>query len=102
MGGPEVALGMQKFVFAALFPVNLLLVLQSGCQLYTGNTATVSCAYLEGKVQIPEMMRSFVLSWIGNVIGCGSLALAAWYTGLLGGGAGSMAVATVAKKCGST
>jgi formate/nitrite transporter len=100
--GPEATLGVQRFIFAALFPVNLLLVLQSGCQLYTGNTATVSAAFLEGKVKIKEMMRSFFLSWVGNVIGCGGLAIAAWYTGLLGGGAGSMAVATVAKKCSGT
>jgi len=100
--GPEVAMGVQKFVFAALFPVNLLLVLQSGCQLYTGNTATVSAAFLEKKVKLLQVVRSFALSWVGNVIGCGGLAVAAWYTGLLGGGAGEMAVATVAKKCGGT
>ncbi|CAK0800681.1 unnamed protein product [Prorocentrum cordatum] len=100
--GPEATLGAQKFIFAALFPVNLLLVLQSGCQLYTGNTATVSCAFLEGKVKVKEMLRSFLFSWVGNVIGCGGLAVAAWYTGLLTGGAGSMAVMTVAKKCGGT
>jgi formate/nitrite transporter len=100
--GPEVAMGVQKIVFAALFPVNLLLVLQSGCQLYTGNTATVSAAFLEGKVKIRAVLRSFFLSWVGNVIGCGALAVAAWYTGLLGGDTGAMAVATVAKKVSGT
>jgi len=100
--GPETALGAQRFIFASLFPVNLLLVLQSGCQLYTGNTATVSCALLEGRVTLRKTLRSFLLSWIGNVIGCGGLALAAWYTGLLGGGAGAMAVKTVATKCGGS
>merc|ERR1712228_244473 len=83
--GPEVAMGVQKIVFAALFPVNLLLVLQSGCQLYTGNTATVSAAFLEGKVKVRAVLRSFFLSWVGNVIGCGA-----------------MAVATVAKKVSGT
>jgi formate/nitrite transporter len=100
--GPDVAMGVQRVIFAALFPVNLLLVLQSGCQLYTGNTATVSAALLEGKVKIRAMLRSFFLSWVGNVIGCGAIAVAAWYTGLLNGGTGAMAVATVAKKVGGT
>jgi formate/nitrite transporter len=100
--GAGVAVGTQKFVFAALFPVNLLLVLQSGAQLFTGNTATVSAAFFEGKVTKRAMMRSFLLSWVGNVIGCAGLAVAAWYTGLLSGGTGAMAVATVAKKCGAT
>ncbi|CAK0887587.1 unnamed protein product, partial [Prorocentrum cordatum] len=99
---PDVAMGVQKMVFAALFPVNLLLVLQSGCQLYTGNTATVSAAFLEGKVKVRAVLRSFFLSWVGNVIGCGALAVAAWYTGLLSGGTGAMAAATVAKKVSGT
>lgn len=33
--------GTQKFVFAALFPVNLLLILLTGGSLYTGNTAAM-------------------------------------------------------------
>ena len=32
-------IGPQKMVFVALFPVNLLLILNSGDQLFTGNTA---------------------------------------------------------------
>tara|TARA_B100000524_G_C23499201_1_gene316326 strand:+ start:111 stop:530 length:420 start_codon:yes stop_codon:yes gene_type:complete len=33
--------GLVKFTFAALFPVNLLLVLQTGSQLFTGSHATL-------------------------------------------------------------
>lgn len=33
--------GTQTFVFAALFPVNLLLILLTGGSLYTGNTAAM-------------------------------------------------------------
>ena len=37
--------GIVKFLFGALFPVCLVLVLNSGTQLYTGNTATMcSCS----------------------------------------------------------
>jgi formate/nitrite transporter len=100
--GTGVAVGTQKFVFAGLFPVCLLLVLQSGAQLFTANTATVSLAFLEGKIEKKAVLRSWGLSWIGNVIGAASLAVAAWYSGLLTGGAGAMAIATVAKKCGDT
>jgi hypothetical protein len=32
--------GLQKFIFAPLFPVNLLLILMLGGQLFTGNSAT--------------------------------------------------------------
>jgi formate/nitrite transporter len=91
--------GLIRFVFAALFPVNLLLVLQTGAQLFTGNTATVSSAYVEGKVGLAAVLRSWTLSFLGNVIGCGLIALATSYTGLLAGGTAEMAAATVMKKC---
>ena len=46
--------GLQKFIFAALFPVNLLLILTSGGQLFTGNSAAVPAAIFEGKVCLRE------------------------------------------------
>jgi len=91
--------GFIRFIFAALFPVNLLLVLQTGAQLFTGNTATLSSAYWEGKVTLKDVARSWTLSFIGNVIGCGLIALATMYTGLLSYGTADLAIATVMKKC---
>jgi formate/nitrite transporter len=91
--------GLIRFVFAALFPVNLLLVLQTGAQLFTGNTASMSAALVEGKITVGDVARSWITSYIGNIIGCGALALAASYTGILSGGAAEMAMATVTKKC---
>ena len=38
--------GIVKFVFGALFPVCLVLVLNTGTQLYTGNTASMACRRL--------------------------------------------------------
>ena len=94
--------GLQKFIFAALFPVNLLLVLQTGSQLFTGNTATMSAALCEMRITLPQLLRSWGLSFVGNVIGCGALALAAQYTGLLTSGAAELAVAMSLKKCGGS
>jgi formate/nitrite transporter len=92
--------GLQKFIFAALFPVNLLLILMSGGQLFTGNSAAVPAALYEGLVGVEDLIKSWVLSYIGNIIGCGGFALAASYTGILAGGPKDLAVATVLKKCG--
>ena len=39
-------------VFATLFPVNLLLILQNGGQLFTGNSATMAMGVLEKKVRV--------------------------------------------------
>jgi formate transporter len=42
IGGPNP--GLQKMMFAALFPVNLLLIVATGGQLFTGNSATCAAA----------------------------------------------------------
>ena len=94
--------GLAKFTFAALFPVNLLLVLQTGAQLFTGNTATMSIALCEGIITLNDLLRSWGLSFAGNVVGCGLIALAAQYTGLLAKGTASLAAATVVSKCASS
>lgn len=102
MGTLSHNMSAQKFVFAALFPINLLLVLQSGGQLFTGNTATMTCGFWEGKVNLRRLLKSWTVSWIGNVMGCGLIALIANYTHLLTAGTAELAVATVLKKCGSS
>jgi formate/nitrite transporter len=94
--------GMQKFIFAALFPVNLLLILMSGGQLFTGNSAAVPAALYEGLVGFDDLAKSWVVSYIGNIIGCGLFAYAAKYTGLLTGGPAKLAVKTVMAKCGGS
>jgi len=91
--------GLAKLMFAILFPMNLVLVLQTGAQLFTGNTATMSSALVEGKTTIKQLARVWSVSYIGNIIGCGLFALMASYTGLLGPVA-DLATGTVAKKCG--
>mmetsp|Transcript_24709 Transcript_24709/g.36972 ORF Transcript_24709/g.36972 Transcript_24709/m.36972 type:complete len:263 (-) Transcript_24709:198-986(-) len=91
--------GLAKFLFAALFPVNLFLVLTTGAQLYTGNSATVPAAVIEGKVTTRELMKNWAVSFAGNVVGCGGMALAATYCGLNVLGTAELAAATVLKKC---
>jgi len=93
--------GMQKFIFAALFPVNLLLILSSGGQLFTGNSAAVPAALFEGLITMPDLIKSWVVSYIGNVIGCGGLAIAATYAGLNKYGLAELATSTTVKKCSS-
>ena len=90
--------GLQKFLFAALFPVNLLLALQCGGQLYTGNTANMMAAVCEGRVNLSDMARSLSLSWMGNLIGCSMFAVACKFAGVLEGGAGHLAAVTLATK----
>jgi len=90
--------GLQKFLFAALFPVNLLLALQCGGQLYTGNAANMMAAVCEGRANLKDMARSLSLSWTGNFIGCSTFAIACKFAGVLDGGAGHLAAITLATK----
>ena len=59
--------GLQKFIFAALFPVNLLLILMSGGQLFTGNSAAVPAALYEGLVTLPELIKSWSVSYLSLI-----------------------------------
>jgi formate/nitrite transporter len=60
---------IQTFVFAALFPVNLLLILLTGGVLITGTAATVPAAVFEGKLHWMQILRTFALAWVGNCLG---------------------------------
>ena len=91
--------GIVKMAFAALFPVNLLLILTTGGQLFTGNSATVAAARFEGLVDNYELSRNWIVSLIGNVIGCGIMAIGAWYVGLLTGGTAALCADTALNKC---
>lgn len=84
------------------FAVNLLLIVTTGGQLFTGNSATVSAAKYEGLVTWRELFRSWTVSIIGNVIGCSLFAVAASYVGLLTGGTSDLLLGTAMNKCRGT
>jgi len=90
--------GLVKFAFAALFPVALFLCLQAGAQLFTGNTCTMAAAYFEKKIPFKEVLKSWGLAYLGNLIGCAGFAAICSYCGVLTGGSASMAAGMVASK----
>jgi formate/nitrite transporter len=91
--------GLVKFVFGALFPVCLVLVLNTGTQLFTGNTASMAAAYCEKRISAMDVVKSWTLAYLGNIIGCGLLAWVGHYTGILSGGTQAMAAAIGVAKC---
>ena len=90
--------GLQKLMFAILFPVNLWLALLAGGQLFTGNTANMAAAICEKKATFKDLARSWSLSLVGNMIGCVSFAVACKYAGVLDGGPAALAAKTLAGK----
>ncbi|CAE7234114.1 yrhG [Symbiodinium sp. CCMP2592] len=93
---------VRNLLFAALFPVNLLLVLQTGAQLFTGNAAIMAIGAFEGQVTLKSLLRNWGLSFLGNLLGCLTLSAVAQYTGMLTGGAASMAIEAVLSRCSSS
>lgn len=76
--------GLQKFIFGAVFPVGLMLVVIAGAELFTGNTACCMPAVLSRKIPWRACAKNWGLSYVGNFVG--SLFVAfflAYLTGLL-------------------
>ena len=74
--------GLQKFIFAAVFPVGLMLVVVAGAELFTGNAATCIPAALARHITWGAVARNWTLAYVGNF--AGSLAVAYFLTFLTG------------------
>ncbi|GFR41208.1 hypothetical protein Agub_g1878 [Astrephomene gubernaculifera] len=61
--------GVQKLMFAGVFPLGLLLVMMCGSELFTGNTAYMTAAIYEGKAKINHLIKNWTLSYAGNLAG---------------------------------
>jgi formate/nitrite transporter FocA (FNT family) len=95
----DVAPGVQKLVFGALFPIALLNIVATGSQLFTGNTASVAAAYYEGSVDLPALIRNWVVTYAGNFFGSLVFVEMIKYSGLLSGTTAAMASKVAATKC---
>ena len=77
----------------------MLLTLQSGGQLFTGNACTMALGVYEQRVAVKDLLRNWTLAFLGNVVGCVIMGYVANYTKILAGGAGDMVVAAAVRKC---
>jgi len=76
--------GLQKFIFRAVFPVGLILVVVAGAELFTGNTACCIPAVLNKKTSWLGLARNWAASYVCNFIGSIFVVLFLTYlTGLL-------------------
>jgi formate transporter len=86
--------GLQKLIFGAIgLPTGLIMTLVTGAELFTGNTALVTGAYMEGKITKKELAKNWVASYIGNFVGSLLLAYLAYKSGTLGSGPAAVNVA---------
>ncbi len=80
----EVWGSMGKFVFAAVFPLGLMLVVICGADLFTGNCMTLAAGGMQKEVSLGAALRSGIYSWVGNFAGALFVAVSmVWATGLI-------------------
>lgn len=76
--------GIYKFVFGALFPLGLVLVVIGGAELFTSDCAVIPFGILNRRVPVSSMAKVWTLSYLGNFIGALMVAyLFAHQTGIL-------------------
>ncbi len=90
-GSPALAAanpGLGKFLFAAVFPVGLMLVVIAGSELFTGNCGVITPSCLTGRARWQAMFRNWGVVYVGNFIGSIFVALfLAFWSGIVKGGA---------------
>lgn len=90
--------GLQKIIFGSFgLPFGLIMTLVTGAELFTGNTALVTAAVMEGKATKKDLIKNWVSSYAGNFVGSLFLAYLAFKSGTLGAAPASAAIATA--KC---
>jgi formate/nitrite transporter len=86
-GSPELATanpGLAKFLFGAVFPVGLMLVIIAGSELFTGNVGMITCACLTGGAKWRALLRNWLFVYLGNFVGAVFVALfIAYWSGLV-------------------
>jgi formate transporter len=92
--GSSLGFGVTRLVGGLGFSLGLILVVIAGAELFTGNNL-IAMAWASGLIGTREVMRNWMLAYLGNVGGClVTVLLVAWSdVASLGGGAvGDMAI----------
>ena len=74
-------IGLQKFIFGAVFPVGLIIVVLAGSELFTGNVMFMTLGVLDGTASIGGLAKNWVISWIFNFVGALFVAYVLAYMG---------------------
>ena len=86
--------GLSKLVGGVVFSLGLILVIVGGAELFTGNNLMImACA--SGKVKSGELLRAWLIVYIGNFFGAVGLAVLVFLTAGYSHGNGAVGVAAL-------
>ncbi len=71
-GFPEITAanpGLQRLLSGLVFPIGLMLVVILGADLFTGNNALLIPPFIKGRLSGLEIIRNWILVWLGNFAG---------------------------------
>lgn len=92
-------IGLSKFVFGAVFPVGLIMVVLAGSELFTGNVMYMVMGVLHKKADIVGLGKNWVISWVFNFVGALFVAyVLAYLSGIMVDPAFAKGAMTVAAK----
>lgn len=69
--------GLTRLIGGLAFSLGLILVVIAGAELFTGNNL-VAMAWADRKITSRELLRNWLLSYAGNVVGCLLTVLLVW------------------------
>ncbi len=98
------SVGLSKTLAGAIFAAGLIMVVVGGAELFTGN-ALIIISCLERKTKWSDLLRNWLLVYIGNFIGSLIIAFLIWRSGQLDfsdGMLGALTIKTAVYKTGLT
>jgi len=89
--------GVVRLLTGLVFSLGLILVIVGGAELFTGNNLIVM-AWAGGKVRTRDLLRNWVIVYVGNFVGAIATAVLMFFTGqfVFGGGAVGLAALNIA------
>ena len=97
--GTELGYGLSRLLGGLAFCLGLILVVVGGAELFTGNNL-LAMAWASRLITTRDVVRNWVIAYLGNVIGClGTVALVVW-AGLGQGAVGETTLGIAEAKAG--
>ncbi len=91
MTGVDTAYGPARLVGGIVFSLGLILVVVGGAELFTGNALMVMAA-VDRRITLGQLLRSWIIVYLGNFIGAVGLAIAFGLSGVTTGTMADLAI----------